>query len=127
MSIMGTFLASVAATMVFSLVVVAYLHRSLRTILVDLCGTIERAKFWTAFSNVTLVLVPLIFVLHHGEIAEGQRTQPLGATAFQFANQLAQALAGLAISVLALGLTLSRFISRRQPEETAKGVATSVR
>src|SRR5712691_10475000 len=48
-----------------SLIVVAYLRRPLKAILADLCGTAERARFWSAFSNVTLVLVPLIFVMQY--------------------------------------------------------------
>jgi hypothetical protein len=41
-----------------------YLHPNLRTILTELCGSAERARFWTAFSNITLFLTPLIFALH---------------------------------------------------------------
>jgi cytochrome c biogenesis protein CcdA len=125
MNTMGTYLASVAATLAFSIVVVAYLHRSLSTTLVDLCGIVERANFWTAFSNVTLVLVPLIFALHHGDSGEGQRTQSLIASTYQFADQLAQSLAGLMISVLVLGFVLSRFISRNRVEPDPKVATTS--
>jgi len=36
-----------------------YLRSPLQLILTDLCGTVERRRFWTAFSNITLFLVPL--------------------------------------------------------------------
>ena len=57
MTAVTVFLADVGVTSGVSLIVVAYLRRPLRAILADLCGTAERAKFWSAFSNVTLVLV----------------------------------------------------------------------
>lgn len=44
---------------------VSYLKAHLKNLLVELCGTEERASFWLAFSNVTLVLVPLIFALDY--------------------------------------------------------------
>ena len=59
------FLIGVGTTVAVSVLAVGYLKSSLTKILIDLCGTQERATFWTAFSNVTLILVPLIFALHY--------------------------------------------------------------
>jgi hypothetical protein len=57
------FVAGLAITLVSAFLVVLYLHSRLDPILVDLCGTLERARFWTSFSNVTLTLVPMIRAL----------------------------------------------------------------
>ena len=65
MTAVTVFLADVGIASGVSLLVVAYLRRPLKAVLADLCGTVERAKFWSAFSNATLVLVPLIFVLQY--------------------------------------------------------------
>jgi hypothetical protein len=105
MSAATVFLIGLAITLASALVVVMYLRRPLKTILVDLCGTVERAEFWLAFSNVTLTLVPLIFALNYRP-----ENQPL---IFAISSQLERALVGLAGSVVVLGLVLSRFISRR--------------
>jgi len=45
--------------------VVFYVAKHLRLLLIELRGTTERANFWLAFSNVSLVLVlvPTIFAL----------------------------------------------------------------
>ena len=67
------YLAGVAITTATSLIVVAYLRVPLRSILTDLCGTLERANFWLAFCNVTLVLVPLMFALSSQPEVEANR------------------------------------------------------
>ena len=59
------FLTGLAATLVTSLAIVAYLRVPLHSILVELCGTRERAAFWVAFSNVTLALLPLMFAMEY--------------------------------------------------------------
>ena len=102
------FLAGVGTTVAVSFLAVAYLKASLTRVLIDLCGTEERATFWTAFSNVTLVLVPLIFALHYRP-----ETGPDTSLVFQMSSQLEYALIGLVCSVLILGIVLSIFIPRR--------------
>ena len=58
-----SFLVGIGVTFIASLAIVLYLRPHLTKILIDLCGAEQRAGFWTAFSNVTLILVPLIFAL----------------------------------------------------------------
>jgi cobalamin synthase len=101
-----TFVAGVGANAAIALVVVVYLRPSLNKLLADLCGTQERANFWSAFSCVTLVLVPMIFALH----CRPEAGQPLSAV-FELATQMEWALIGLVCTVVMLGLVLSKFIS----------------
>lgn len=108
MNITGIFLLGGGTTVVVSFLAVAYLRPHLKRILLDLCGTEERAGFWTAFSNVTLVLVPLIFAMHYRP-----QTGPDTSAALEMGTQLEWALIGLVASVLALGIVLSSFIPRR--------------
>src|SRR5947208_9286971 len=61
----AAFLTDVGLVAVLSLALVAYVKPHLNALLMELCGTAERARFWLAFSNVTLVLVPLIFALDY--------------------------------------------------------------
>ncbi|HLW81586.1 MAG TPA: hypothetical protein VKS20_06060 [Candidatus Acidoferrales bacterium] len=83
-----------------------YLHQNLRTILTELCGSAERARFWAAFSNITLFLTPLIFALHF---------QPQnGASAaliYEASSQIASALLGLVAAIVVLGFIIGRFIA----------------
>jgi len=106
------FLTGLAATLATSLAIVAYLRGPLRSILVELCGTRERATFWVAFSNVALALVPLIFAMQYTPDLQGGTTAVL-----EVAAQLKWALAGLLSAVAVLGWVLSRFI-RRQPADS---------
>jgi len=79
----------------------------LRSLLLELCGTKERASFWLAFSNVTLVLTPLIFALGYTP-----ETGPEKSLIFEMAAQLKYSLIGFVIALGAIGLVLFRFIPR---------------
>ncbi len=87
------FLLDIALAAVLFVGIVVYVKKHLRTLLIELCGTTERANFWLAFSNVTLVLVPLIFAL-------------------DYKPQLKYALVGFVITLCSLALILFRFIPR---------------
>lgn len=107
MTAVTVFLADVSITSGVSLIVVAYLHRPLKAILAELCGTAERAKFWSAFSNVTLVLVPLIFVMQYRpELGQGT------TAVLEMGTQLKWALVGTIVSVVTLGIVIGSFIPR---------------
>ncbi len=102
-----TFLAGLSITCVVSLAVVRFLRPSLHRILVDLCGSEDRAGFWTAFSAVTLVLVPIIgAMLRRPEIASD------ADALFELSAQLELAFLGLVGATLAIGFVISRFIPR---------------
>ncbi len=101
-----TFLVGVGAAAAMALVVVVYLRPSLEKVLIDLCGTQARASFWAAFSNVTLVLVPVVFALH----CRPQAGQPAPAI-LELSTQVEWALIGLVCTVVALGFVLGNFIS----------------
>jgi hypothetical protein len=101
------FLSDVVLAVVISMGIVAYVKGHLGTLLVELCGTAERANFWLAFSHVTLVLVPLIFVLDYKPEFGPDKT-----LIFEMATQLKYAMIGFVIALCALALVMLRFISR---------------
>ena len=103
------FLADVVLAVILSLGMVAYVKRHLRTLLIEICGTTERASFWLAFSNVTLVLVPFIFVLDYKP-----EFGPDKSVIFEMATQLKYALIGFAIALSSLALVMLRFIPRNK-------------
>lgn len=111
MSESRVFLSGVGITAVLSLTVVLYLRRHVKTILIDLCGTLERADFWTAFSNVGLVLVPFILALQFGLDVD-----PGTPVVVVIGRQLAQALIGLVVTMGCLGFVIGSFIPRNRPE-----------
>jgi predicted permease len=115
------FVIGLASTMVVALFAIGYLQRHLRAILTDLCGTKERAAFWTAFSNVTLFLTPVIFALHFRP-ENGSTT----ALVYGLSDQIAAALLGFVAAIVMLGFVVGRFIARERipqnaPRADAKG------
>lgn len=65
MTTSALFLLGLGLTFMTATAIVFYLRHPLRTILIELCGTQERAVFWVSFSNVTVTLVPLIFAMQY--------------------------------------------------------------
>src|SRR3989338_4967752 len=48
---------------IISLCIIFYLGKLLRTILVELCGTADRAGFWMGFTKLMFLFLPLMIVL----------------------------------------------------------------
>lgn len=100
-----------AATFGAALTVVAYLNKPLHQLLIELCGTAERAAFWAAFSNVALVVTPLIFAATCTPSAR----QP---AVFAIATQLKWSFVGLLLALVVIAWAMSRFIPRRRTAPT---------
>lgn len=100
-----SFVIGVGVTLLISILVVVYLRPHLRRILLDLCDTEDRAGFWTAFTNVTVVLSPLICAMFYRPTGSGG-----SAAFFDISTQLRWALVGLIGSVIVLGAVIARFI-----------------
>ena len=58
-----TFIFAVIGTLGLSVFVVSGLWRALFDLLVDICGTVTRARFWRNYTVFVLVLVPLVAVM----------------------------------------------------------------
>ena len=98
------FLLQVILTLVISALIVGYLRPFLRKILTDLCGTEERSQFWTAFSNILLIGMPIIFALNYKP--EAKNTEQLF---FEVARKLSGNLGGLLFALIGTGIIVSFF------------------
>ena len=116
MNAVTVFLVGLAATMAVMLVAILYLRNPLQIVLTDLCGTPNRARFWTVFSNVTLFLIPLVLALDHQPDANSKQ-----AAIFAISGQMESATIGFVVSVVVMGFVLSTFISRSDSNRSAKG------
>jgi hypothetical protein len=116
MNAVVVFLLGLASTMGVVLVALLYLRNPLQIILTDLCGTTDRARFWTAFSNITLFLVPLVIALDHQPDAYVKQ-----AAIFEISGQMEYATIGFVVSVVVMGVLLSTYISRVNSIRVAKG------
>jgi hypothetical protein len=119
MSPVMAFTVGLILTMGVVVLVVLYLRNPLQILLTDLCGTGERARFWTAFSNIILFLVPLVLALDHRPAPD--RIQ---SSVFAIGDHIESAVTGLIVSVVIVGMVLSWHISRSKLCSTAKGVET---
>lgn len=116
------FLADVALVVLACVGIVAYLSKHLRTLLIELCGTPERASFWLAFSNVALVLVPLIFAMSYRP-ESGSET----SVVFEMASQLKYGLVGFLITLSLLAILLFRSLPRSRPSIEANEARPEIR
>ncbi len=98
------YLAQLIVTLLACLGLAAYIRPHLRRVLADLCGTEERALFWTVFSNLMLVVMPVIFGLGFVPVAE---TSP--AAFFELADQLRWNLLGFIFSLVCIAGAVAFF------------------
>lgn len=119
MNEISAFLIGLGLTIVLTSAALRYLQPHLKTILTELCGTEERARFWTSFSNLTLFLTPLIFAL---------RIQPeQGTTAkllYETSNQISLALFGLLLAIGIVGIVIGKFIPVKSSDFSHSDQAT---
>jgi hypothetical protein len=98
------FLAQMILTALTSFLLATYLRPHLKRVLIDLCGTEERAQFWTAFTNVILIALPAIF---------GMGFQPKSSDAqqmfFEIADQIKWNLLGFIAALMGAGFVVSFF------------------
>lgn len=114
------FFVQIAICLAVSLIVVLFWTRSLRSILHDLCGTKTRADFWLNYTNMLVVLAPVLCGLFFGP--SGQST----SIDFSYLKQaFTCALSGIFISVLVIGFQISKFITHQSLMGVKQGRAVS--
>lgn len=109
-----SFLIQMALTLVIVSLVVKYIHPYLKKILTELCGTEERAQFWTAFSNILMIGLPLTFALNYRP-AYRDIVDPF----FDVAGKLSGNLGGLLLALVCIGIVVSLFaLAVPKPDKT---------
>lgn len=111
------FLTEAALTLVISVLIVQYLRPFLRKVLMDLCGTEDRAQFWTAFSNILLIGLPMIIALNYQPEARS-----IEELFFEVAGKLSGNLGGFLFALIGIGFIVSFFalVAPRPPKMEAK-------
>jgi hypothetical protein len=105
MSDMALFLITEAIVLVVSVGVTLFMRRHLRNVLTDLTGTPERAAFWSAFTSLLLVLVPLMVVMFVPR--DTGSDEPVF---FRVVAQLRWALVGLVATLVSYGFIIIWFV-----------------
>lgn len=99
-----SFLVQVVLTVTLTAVIVSYIRPYLRKVLLDLCGTEERAQFWTVFSNILLIGLPSILALNYKPEAK-----TMEELFFEVAHRLSGTLAGFLFALVCVGIVVSMF------------------
>ena len=94
---------SVSITLLLCMATVFYLRGPMRGILNSRCPTDDRARFWLAFSNIVVVLLPLIFLLT-GFVSGGASMLPFVT---ELAIQVRWSLSGLFLSVVCAAVVVA--------------------
>jgi hypothetical protein len=99
------FLIALALSLLMSALVVWYTKQALHRVLVDLCGEDHRARYWSTFSNVMLLLVPVAaLMIGHGN----DRT--VESSVFSIVDQLKWSMVGLILSFFAIAMGVAAFV-----------------
>lgn len=104
MNTIVSYLVQLVVTLVLVALIVGYLRPHLRKVLVDMCRTDERSQFWTAFSNILLIGMPLIFALNYRP--EVANTEDLF---FDVAGKVSGNLGGFLLALICVGIVVSFF------------------
>ena len=104
MNTIFAFFIEVIFTFIISLLTFWYLRPFLRRILIDLCGSEERAQFWTAFSSIVLIGLPILFALMY------QPSSQAGVELFfELTRRISGNLISLMFALVGIGLIVSFF------------------
>ncbi len=104
MNNLAAFALDLLLTIVLALLLVVYLSPSLFRILVDLCGTDERARFWLTFSRILLLGIPTVTALG---FQPGVNT--IEPWYLDVAHELGRNAMALLASVIGLGFVITFF------------------
>lgn len=113
MNVTYLFLIEVFISVLPSLLIIGFWSKPLRLILLDLCGTEARAEFWLVYSNLMLLITPLLFVFMFGLSSNSE-----GVTFPFLKYAFGCAIFGDFFSMLAIGLQISKFIPRNKRQLT---------
>lgn len=109
------FLIGSTITLLASAVVVLFIRRHLRNVLIDLTGTRERAEFWTTFTGLLLVIIPLIVAMF-----VPPRGDPDIPALFRITSLLRWSLIGLTGTLVSCGLVIIWFVQTRPPQRSSQ-------
>jgi hypothetical protein len=112
MSPLSLFLIEVGIAVFSSTLVVAFLTRPLRRLLIDACGTVERANFWVAYSDAMIFIAPLV-----ATVVFGKSSDLYTPTLPFYKAALGSTLFGIFVALAAVGLQVARILPRRVEKE----------
>jgi len=105
------FLVEILVGLVVSVAAILSLNKPLSQLLIELCGTNERAKFWTRYTIIMLFITPLL-----GVVLVANPTSPLQIDFGLLKSAFKRALFGLFVALVVVGFQLVRFTHNQNKE-----------
>jgi len=114
---MVSYLIQLVITFVIVYLLVRYIRPHLHRTLVDLCGTEARAQFWTVFSNIFLIGMPMIFAMNYRPTSVNSEE-----LFFDVAGKISGNLGGMLLALVCVGIIVTFFalVAPKQPKVEAK-------
>ena len=97
------YLLSLVITLIASILIILFLRTWLKRVLLDLCGTEERAHFWTLFSVIMLVAMPFLLGMGYHPARQGT------ALFFEMASQIRSNMFSFLFALGAIGGVVTFF------------------
>jgi hypothetical protein len=107
MSELYLFLTEIGISLFISVCVVFLLNKSFRNILIDLCGTEVRAQFWMIYSNLMLIIAPLLT-----SVIFGTSNKVIEVSFTFYKTAFGSALFGVFVSLIIIGLQITKYIPK---------------
>ncbi len=117
------FCVEVGFSLIASFLVLVYLGSLLRQMLIDLCGTEERASFWLGFSKLIFIFLPLLIVVFYSD----NEMTVSRVTAQMLRETLSKVLFGELVALCMVGFVLWRSISSKSRYDKSAAVPSSAK
>lgn len=101
------FFTGIALSLALGIAVPIYLRRPLHRLLIEICGTQERAAFWTQLTTLSYLLMAAATGLSY-------RPENFLPDYYYLSGHLGRTLVGLLVTTAFVSLTLSGFIRRQE-------------
>ncbi|WP_428624434.1 hypothetical protein [Sedimenticola sp.] len=113
MNILILFILEVIICISISFVIIRLLKPLLTDVLIETCGTKQRAAFWAMFTQLMIYLAPLLIVVYFAPTS----TLPDGGWAFAIKNALFRTLLGAFIALASVGQVIWKSITVLIPKQ----------
>ncbi len=94
-----------------SAIVIFALKQPLKDVLTDICGTEVRAKFWVMYTNLMLVITPLL-----SSIVFGKSHRVAEATFSFYKTAFGSVLFGVFLSLVIIGLQITKTLPQKSDQ-----------
>ena len=107
MTNLNLFLAEITLCFLISLTVIRLMKPYLQDVLTESCGTQKRAAFWVMFTQLMLVIAPMLLVIFFSDLHPGQASYPAEA----LKDSLFLSLFGVFIAIASIGRVIWKSVA----------------